>query len=166
MTFTRRKLIGLGGISLGAGALAGILLARASGGPRRPRRTQVASGDQMTLDLEDTKPVTRALVIRASATVARIPWDCRFCWYLEVRRWDSETGKYVVIDQREYDQQWFGLPAGRTAKPTFAERISPVPAGEYNVLVGLREERPRRRADGTLEPHISMVALSRVLTVR
>jgi len=153
---TRRQWIGTGAALLGAAALA-----TAVGAGRRALRP--AQGP-VTLMIQgspaDAPP--GVLVIAARAHVAAHAIDFNLCWFCEVRSADLTR----TIAAQEYDRQWFAVPAGRTADPTFAERLE-MPPGQYNVLIGLREERPTfDRAWNVVQAHSGIVASSRLLTVR
>jgi len=147
------------------GAGAGVMLARAFGGARRPPTT-VISTDQLRMDVEDTAPQAAVLAIRAKAMVGPLFMDSVCWWFIEVRRIDEMTGQPVKVLVRDYDHQKFNLPAGRRVRPTFADQLD-MPAGRYSVLVGIREERPIGDGEGNIVvPHITLIASSRLLTVR
>jgi hypothetical protein len=159
----RRRFIGLCGVGLGG--VAGVMLARAFGGARRPP-ARASSADQLVLSIEQTGPLAGELRIRAAAKIGPLPVDHDLCWYVDVRRIDPVSGQMASTWSQEYGDQWFQLQAGRKAAPTFAERLE-MPAGRYSVLVGLRESRPTLNEHGVIaQPHSSVGASSRVLTVR
>jgi hypothetical protein len=166
MILTRRVL--LKSASLGAAGVAGVLLARAyGGGRRRSDRRTIVSSDQYLLVVEETPPQVGVLVVKARARIgATIPIAENLWWYLDVRKIDETTAKMATVEFREYKHQTFHHAVGEIANPTFVERIENVPAGRYNVLVGLRERRGVRHLDGTRTPYSEGVASNQTLIVR
>jgi len=159
---TRRKLFVLG--TIGASATAGITLGSVLASARRGPKVRIYK--PMTIVIDPPVAEVGALTIRVKASLPVQPFDFVLLWWIDVRRVNTDTGEITSVITREYDQQPLAHPAGRTADVTFTERLE-MPAGRYEVLVGLREMRPRWDDAGNVtEPHASIVATTRTLFVR
>ena len=142
-------------------AVAAGLTAATIGAARRP--WFVINYESVSLVIEDPPADTPPgfLAVRATGHVPVQPHDLAVCWYVEIRTTDVAQ----IHGQHEYVDEWFPVKKGSTADPTFFDRF-PMPAGEYNVLVGLREGRPTMHEDGSITEHSPLFATSRLITVR
>jgi hypothetical protein len=157
----RRHLL-LGLIPIGA-AIGALTAAVAS---QRPR--VIGRNDPIRITIDDAPDDTPAgvLLISARARIPRQTINFRLHWFFQVRRWNDAGRLEELAPDQEYLNQRFDLAAGQTLAPTFHERWD-MPAGRYNVLVGLREERPTWNRDATIAQRYStVVAESRDLVVR
>jgi hypothetical protein len=146
---------------IGLGVIPVAAIATAIGAGRHAWR--VTSYKSVSLVIQDppTNTPPGVLAVSAEAHVPVQPSNLVLFWFVEVRSGDLEQ----ALGGQEYLHQAFPVPAGATANPKLSERIE-MPTGVYNILVGLREQRPTLHEDGTVERHSVVVAESRRITVR
>jgi hypothetical protein len=155
-------------VLLGCSVLAGAGVMRAVGSGRR---TAVSGGraDVMMTTVDETPADAPPglLLISARAHLPARSIGFQMYWFFEIRQADpASPGRLRAVATQEYLDQWFSVPIGQLVEPTFTERLE-YPAGQYNVLVGLRESRPTFNRDGTVaQVHTQICAGSQWLTVR
>lgn len=131
-------------------------------GWRRPAaRTGSGDGDiSITILDPPARTPSGLLVIQAKATIPPQPLDLRLSWHVALRSAAMEP----LADQ-EYARGVFTVRKGASATRVFAERLE-MPAGNYNVLVSLLDDRWTMHADASLDQKTPVCQASKTLTVR